>query len=65
MKKFLEFILPSKKFWRVLFIMLPAVFIGWLFFPLGTVTYIDWILLYMGIQIWDDVMDIREKVCKK
>ena len=42
--------------------MLPAIIIGWLCFPLGTVTYMDWILLYLGIQIWDDVMDIREKL---
>lgn len=62
MKKFLSFIYPRKNFWRMLFIMLPAIIIGWIFFPVGTVTYIDWILIYMGIQIWDDVMEIRDKL---
>jgi hypothetical protein len=65
MKWFLKILRTEKNAWRILFIMFPAIILGWIFFPYETVTYINWVMLYMMIQLRDDVMDIKNKLDKK
>lgn len=62
MKRFLMFFVPRKRFWRMLFIMVPAVLFGWWVFPVTTLTYFNWIVICLLVAIWDDVQDIRDKL---
>jgi hypothetical protein len=56
--------MPEKNWWRVLFLMLPAILLGWLLFPMVMVTYTDWIVVSMLVFIWTDIMDIRDRLEK-
>jgi hypothetical protein len=62
MKRFLMFFVPGRRFWRMLFIMLPAILLGWWLFPVGAMTYFQWIVICLLVSIWDDIQDIRDKL---
>jgi len=64
MKRFLKFLMPEKNWWRLVFLMLPAILLGWLLFPMVMVTYTDWIVVSMLVFIWTDIMDIRDRLEK-
>lgn len=47
---------------RMVAIMLPAILIGWWLFPITTITYFNWIVVCLLVFIWDDVMEIKDKL---
>jgi len=65
MKKFLLFFFPPKNAWRMLFIMLPFVLLGWWILPVGTMTYFQWLVVNLLVAIWFDIMEIRDKLVEK
>ena len=62
MKKFLLFFFPSKNAWRMLFMMLPVILIGWWLFPVVPITYIQFLVVNLLVAIWFDIMEIRDKL---
>lgn len=50
-----------KNWWKMLALIVPATLVGWLIFPVGTITYWDFIVGVLLINIWDDVMRIQDK----
>lgn len=63
--KLLAWFWPTKNHWYILITMLPAVFIGLWLLPIGTITYMDFIVLVMVINIWYDVMKLQDKLDSK
>lgn len=62
LKKVLLALVPSVGVIRMLCLMLPGIIFAWLFFPLVTVDYATFLMIYVLIMIWGDVIDIRTKL---
>ena len=62
MKKLLKFLIPAQEWRRLFLLMLPAMLLGWLLFPIPIITYVDFIIVAVLIGIWIDIMEIRNKL---
>jgi hypothetical protein len=63
--KFLSLFLPDKNGWRLVWMILPLVIIGWILFPVVPVTYTQWMVCGLIIMLWLDVMEIKDKLDSK